>query len=251
MMSVAEAKREFAAGNSEEMAGCLICLLNPDEWIAIGTMVNAVVVVALAIISYLYMKSAARQADAAEEQARASQAQASAAQEQAKIANDSLALLRIQIEEQSGLAFSRHVDTLRRIRGEARAWMDRLSVNWSNLPTSCSLLPASWSEASHWLPKRYPELTKTVDSIPEELEAANWIIQDIISTPSSGLLGKQAAMKNAVQHLSRASEAVTTILINCMLRKVHPAEPILLFRPFLGWRQKALKGRLLARMGFV
>ncbi len=56
------------------------------NWLTIATVVNAITVVALAIITRQYAASAKRQADAAEGQARASSAQANAAQSQATAA---------------------------------------------------------------------------------------------------------------------------------------------------------------------
>jgi hypothetical protein len=83
--------------------------LSPETWTAAGTVANAVIVLALAIINFLYMRSAKRQADAARFQAEQSHRQADAAME-------SLRLLKAQMDQAKmrellgALAVFRHIN---------------------------------------------------------------------------------------------------------------------------------------------
>src|SRR5579862_6735884 len=101
--------------------------LRPDEWVAIGTMANAVVIIVLAVFNFLYMRSAARQASAAEKQAAASL-------EQARTASETLTILKVQVEEQSGQAHSKYTAALQQMKGELIRQSQQLHSDTTRAP---------------------------------------------------------------------------------------------------------------------
>ena len=186
--------------------------LHPDEWVAVGTMVNAVVIIILAVFNFLYIRSASRQAAAAEKQAQASESQAAAALAQAKTASANLALLKVQIDEQSGQSRTRHIRTFEQIKDELQAWIPRLSGNWGNLPSSHSLKPSDWSDAVHWVERQFPDLRGAMQAMDEEIRKAVPVIENVMTTPESGRLAKSGSMGIAASHLREANKIANDIL---------------------------------------
>ena len=112
----------------------------PDEWAAIGTMVNAVVILFLARFNFRYMQSASQQAAAADKQAKASEAQAAAALEQARTASETLTILKVQIEEQTGQARSKYTAALQQMKGELIRQSQRLESDTIHAPQNADCL---------------------------------------------------------------------------------------------------------------
>jgi hypothetical protein len=183
--------------------------MDSNTWVAIGTVVNAVVVIVLAGINFRYLRIAARQAEASEQQARA-------AVESARVADETLKLLKIQIEDQSGLALTKAVDAFRGIKADIEVWIPRM-FDYNKLPESFSVLPETWSDVSHWVRIHFPDLKQPLGVIQDKIEAAKPIIENVISTPSSGRLPKQGSMGTAAAHLREASSAVDVVLARLIL----------------------------------
>jgi hypothetical protein len=91
-------------------------------WSAVGSVVNAAVVIVLALINWRYLAAANRAATAAEESAAAAQAQAAAAQSQAASARDTLAALERNYRreaEEDKLKIKTGLDIVKRFAVEA------------------------------------------------------------------------------------------------------------------------------------
>jgi hypothetical protein len=103
------------------------------------SIINAVTVVALAVITWQYARSAKRQADAAESQAKA-------ATKQAEVAEHQLAIFQARIQEQSGLGLGKLKENVTELKQSASHWFVRMQ-EWGQLPhlNNVELLPAEWS----------------------------------------------------------------------------------------------------------
>jgi hypothetical protein len=101
--------------------------------------INAATVVALAVITWRYARSAKRQAEAAESQARA-------ASKQAEAAEHHLAILQSQIQEQAATALATLRENLAELKGAANYWF--LWMRQWGQPAQRSqvdLLPTEWA----------------------------------------------------------------------------------------------------------
>lgn len=171
--------------------------LHPDEWVAIGTMVNAVVIIVLAVFNFLYMRSAARQAAAAEKQA-------SAALDQAKIATENLSLLKTQIEEQSGQARTKCLTVFMQMKGELVRQAQQLRGNLTGVPKLKVVWPDGWSETLHWTEQRFPELRQFLPEIDKLISEANGMIAPLTASVSN-VPGVRSTVDSAAGSLDRAS----------------------------------------------
>lgn len=106
--------------------------LDSNDWSAVGSVVNGVVVIALAIINYFYLRAANRQAKAAEEQAKASL-------ESVRLAHRGYTLDTERDLKRIVMAFYYVEEALRSLQAEAETggiWTQPIvSNNWTEIQT--------------------------------------------------------------------------------------------------------------------
>ena len=114
----------------------------PEGWTAAGTIANAAIVAVLALINFLYLRSARRQADAAIAQAQQSQRQADAAME-------SLRVLKNQLDQREKRDIRRAITILRNITNDVNFWKQFFPDKWGQYrTTSHNLCPQIGSYCS-------------------------------------------------------------------------------------------------------
>jgi len=140
--------------------------LKLEEWAAVATIANGLLVSVLIIINILYLRSADRQANAALAQAVQSQRQADAAIESLKILKEKS----IYEDEQQII---RACDLLQASQREVLRWRDLMKDKWGMAPSSAKLLPDDWSMIVYQAGKISVDLSKRVTSVGSQIAEAN------------------------------------------------------------------------------
>jgi hypothetical protein len=153
--------------------------LSPESWTAAGTVANVVIVLALTIITFLYMRSAKRQADAAKSQVEQSQRQADAAME-------SLTLLKAQVDQTKMRELLMAMAAFRHIKYEATFWKPFVTDQWGMMPDKVpQLLPLDWPSVFQLVSQISPELREEAQALEQKLGNAEYQIKLFQSKPQN------------------------------------------------------------------
>ena len=118
-----------------------------EIWSAVGTVVNAMVVIILAILNWRYLTAAKRQATAAENQAKEIAEQTKAIRRQAELIDRQFAL---SVQDRFAHRMENirvSINTLERLKQEVHAFA--FANDDSNIPArSIDLLPTNWEKVS-------------------------------------------------------------------------------------------------------
>ncbi len=182
--------------------------LSPAEWTAIATVINAALVIVLAIINFRYMRSAAEQAKAAIKQATASEQQAAAAR-----AN--IDLLKNQMQDQTLLKRTETLIDLRRMNLLLASWAPKVSENWGQLPPFEGLLPVNWPSIVFVVERNIPNQQENLKSIETHLTNAEMLMKDQLARAA-----KADVMKAAAIDMDAASRPLREILLDLENQKL-------------------------------
>jgi len=183
----------------------IVWRLNSTEWTALAAVVNVAVVIGLAIINILYLRSARRQADAAKEQADAARAQAEAA-------SQSIRLLQVQADDQAQLNLIQTVTDLRAMQARLVGWPKMLYENWGVLPKSVTvLLPTHWASMIHVIEKNAPDERERLSVIEASLLTANEKLKvELARDPN---YRSQQGLAEAASMIEKALDPLRRVLI--------------------------------------
>jgi hypothetical protein len=182
----------------------IVWRLTPTEWTAIGTVVNAGVVIVLAVINIFYLRSARRQADAATKQA-------DAARGQAEAASQSIRLLQAQMDDQARLNLIQTVTDLRAMHVALADLPRILRHDWGTLPKSVRLLPAHWASMVHVIEKNAPDERPRLSVIETTLLAANEKLKVELARDAN--YRSQQGLLEAADIIERALDPLLRVLI--------------------------------------
>jgi len=182
----------------------IVWRLNPTEWTALAAVVNVAVVIGLAIINILYLRSARRQADAAKEQADAARAQAEAAFQ-------SIRLLRSQADDQARLNLIQTVTDLRAMDVRLADLPRMLRESSGRLPTTVKLLPTHWASMVHVIERNVPEEMQRVALIEKSLLAADERLKLELASPSN--YRSQQRLAEGADNVEEALDPLKPVLI--------------------------------------
>ena len=177
--------------------------LNPDEWTAIATVTNAVLVIALAVINFLYMRSAAQQAKAATKQA-------AAAEKQTEAALENITLLKNQLHDQELLKRIETVIDLRRLRSALSWWSPKLIESWGALPTYERFLPDNWPSMVFVIQRALPNQKQNLVDIEAHIRNADTLVVTELAKPPTSR--QPDVLRAASMDLDAASRPIREIL---------------------------------------
>jgi len=178
----------------------LFVTLAPVEWAAV---VNAVAVVVLAFINYRYMKSAAKQAEAAKAQADA--------------AEKSMGLLQSQMADRAGLDFIRTITTLRYMQSELFRWPTLLREKWGVLPEFQSLLPHEWPEILFVVERTAPDQVERLRATEQKLISATQKIKEQLGQQTG--YRQERMFIEAANDIDAARNPLNIVLLDLERRK--------------------------------
>jgi hypothetical protein len=165
-------------------------LWGPEEWIAIASVVNAVLVAALVIANIYYLKIAKRQAEAASAQVALSQRQADAASVQAEqsrrqvdAAAENLRLLNAQTSRAEMQEVVRAIAVLRDVRNKLNIWQPIVKQSRFIPEAGIRFLPPDWPELFLLVSRVLPQLRGDAEALQQRLGNAEYQV-DLYLTAS-------------------------------------------------------------------
>ena len=124
---------------------------SPDWWSAVGTLVNAAIVILLAVINYLYLRAANRQAKAAETQTREIKEQIALTCDQLDVMRDALQFSHAENRAERRRQLTIATGEIRKIvltLKELRSRLAQSNPNY-NLVSEGNIYPDTWNEVAH------------------------------------------------------------------------------------------------------
>lgn len=192
---------------------------SPEDWTATGTVANAVIVLALAVINFFYMRSAKRQADSANAQAEQSRRQADAALE-------SLRLLKAQMEKTEKRDLLHAILALRGIRYSLNYWKPFVTDQWGMMPDkSPQLLPLDWAFVAQIVNRDAPNLRDDALLLEQVLSNAEYQIKMFQSKPPN--YRDASLMPLARTNLQSSTPPLNKLLNHLEAREREPIQPVI------------------------
>jgi hypothetical protein len=169
--------------------------LNANQWIAIATVVNVAIVGVLAIINFRYMRSASKQADAADRQAKA--------------AFENIALVKDQIQSQAKLKVTETLIDLRRMVFLVEMWCPKVRDSWGDLPPYEPFLSDNWPSMVHVIEKITPNQAENLRKIEQHILNAETLIKgQLARNPTNRQANVMQAAANDLDEISATLKAV-------------------------------------------
>jgi hypothetical protein len=180
--------------------------LTATDWGAIGTVVNAVVVIALARFTYRYMKSTTDLVESARVQADASLRQAEAAGRTV----DLLLRERSESESYQQTTFRRSISFLIQ---ELSKWQQAIDYDGGFVgEEECHLVPAEWDTCVAFIDRKSPHLMGEVHKIEDQLKHLTSEIEKVINAPGSGWISMTQRRRKIGAELIELRMAVQNLL---------------------------------------
>lgn len=179
----------------------------PDP--SIPSWINAVTVVALAVITWSYARSAKKQAKAAESQAQAAVKQADAAERQ-------LAILQAQIESRAGTALATLRTNIAELREATYHWFGQMAF-WGQLgsPGGVDLLPSEWSFSLEHARKISPELLQELMTLQTSSRSVSRRIEQFTAKKVDYRTDPEAGqIKQSLAEIMRVCDEISNRLKN-------------------------------------
>ena len=163
-------------------------------WTAIGSIVGAVSIVALAIFNVLYLKAARAASGAATAQAEAGQSAALAASKQAEAAEKTLSELRLQFTMQEIAQKEIALSTLNEVARNARSWRESLHTERS-INDKANLMPSNWSQVMVFVAQQVPSVMTEMIEVEKQVSETERQLNDVIHVPLSMRSGQLTGQK--------------------------------------------------------
>jgi hypothetical protein len=192
--------------------------LTTTGWTAIGSIVGALSIVALAIFNLLYLRTASAAARAASEQAKAGIDAAEAARKQAEAAQETLRELQYQFRLQQIGQREAALSTLLEVGRNALSWREALHTERS-LNDKAALMPANWPAVMDFVAQQVPAVLTEMIAVDRDISETERLLNEVVHVPLSMRSGqltghKISPLRDKLKKVADDAEKIAEILRN-------------------------------------